>query len=166
MSRLARFIGIAVISLGIAALAMGVAFVVEGQSKANYIKEQMRAEQVTLAILRIEGADPNNLIDSAAEAEKVANKVKEHRLGLAPPTGTYSDLMALSPTGKYDPAIPQHLQYSQAMNLENYLYLGVASLGLTTVTIVSGIFMMVTGLGLSLIGFAVQRLAKRLPATA
>jgi hypothetical protein len=37
---------------------------------------------------------------------------------------------------------------------------------LTTVTIVSGIFMMVTGLGLSLIGFAVQRLAKKLPATA
>ena len=163
MSRLGRLIGIAVIGLGIAAMAMGVAFVVEGQSKANYIKEQMRAEQVTTAILGIEGADPNNLIDSAAEAEKVANKVKEHRLRIAP---TYSDLMALSPSGKYDPAIPEHLKYSQAMNLENYLYLGVASLGLTTVTIVSGIFMMVTGLGLSLIGFAVQRLAKRLPATA
>jgi hypothetical protein len=163
MSRLGRFIGIAVIGLGIAAMAMGVAFVVEGQSKANYIKEQMRAEQVTTAILGIEGADPNNLIDSAAEAEKVANKVKEHRLRIAP---TYADLMALSPTGKYDPSITAHLSYNQAMNLENYLYLGVASLGLTTVTIVSGIFMMVTGLGLSLIGFAVQRLAKKLPATA
>jgi hypothetical protein len=49
MSRLGRLISIAVIGLGIAALVMGVAFVVEGQSKANYIKEQMRAEQVTMA---------------------------------------------------------------------------------------------------------------------
>ena len=163
MSRLGRFIGIAVIGLGIAAMAMGVAFVVEGQSKANYIKEQMRAEQVTLAALGIEGATEGNIIDSAAEAEKVANVVKEHRLSIAP---TYADLMAMSPTGRYDSSIKAHLSYNQAMNLENYLYLGVASLGLTTVTIVSGIFMMVTGLGLSLIGFAVQRLAKKLPATA
>ena len=163
MSRLARFIGIAVIGLGIAALAMGIAFVVEGQSKANYIKEQMRAEQVTLTALGIEGATEGNIIDSAAEAEKVANVVKEHRLSIAP---TYADLMAMSPTGRYDSSIKAHLSYNQAMNLENYLYLGVASLGLTTVTIVSGIFMMVTGLGLSLIGFAVQRLAKKLPATA
>jgi hypothetical protein len=163
MSRLARFIGIAVIGLGIAALVMGVAFVVEGQSKADYIKEQMRAEQVTLAALGIEGATEGNIIDSAAEAEKVANVVKEHRLSIAP---TYADLMAMSPTGRYDPTIKAHLSYNQAMNLENYLYLGVASLGLTTVTIISGIFMMVTGLGLSLIGFAVQRLAKKLPATA
>ena len=163
MSRLGRFISIAVIGLGIAALAMGVAFVVEGQSKANYIKDQMRAEQVTMASLGIEGAEEGNVIDSAAEAEKVANVVKEHRLSIAP---TYADLMAMSPSGRYDPTIKAHLSYNQAMNLENYLYLGVASLGLTTVTMVSGAFMMVTGLGLSLIGFAVQRLAKRLPATA
>jgi hypothetical protein len=163
MSRLGKLISIAVIGLGIAALVMGVAFVFQGQSKANYIKEQMRAEQVTTAVLRVEGADPNNLIDSAAEAEKVANKVKEHRLGIAP---TYADLMALSPTGQYNPAIPEHLKYNQAMNLENYLYLGVASLGLTTVTIVSGVFMIVTGLALALIGFALGRLPKKVPATA
>ncbi len=163
MSRLARFIGIAVIGLGIAALVMGVAFVVEGQSKANYIKKSMRQEQVTMAALGIEGADPDNLIDSAAEAEKVANLVKEHRLSIAP---TYADLMAMSPTGRYDPSIKAHLSYAQAMNLENYLYLGVASLGLTTVTIVSGVFMMVTGLGLSLTGFALGLLARKVPATA
>jgi len=163
MSRLARFIGIAVIGLGIAALVMGVAFVVEGQSKANYIKKSMRQEQVTMAALGIEGADPDNLVDSAAEAEKVANLVKEHRLSIAP---TYADLMAMSPTGRYDPSIKAHLSYAQAMNLENYLYLGVASLGLTTVTIVSGVFMMVTGLGLSLTGFALGLLARKVPATA
>jgi hypothetical protein len=163
MSRLGRLISIAVIGLGIAALVMGVAFVVEGQSKANYIKEQMRAEQVTMASLGIEGATEGNVIDSAAEAEKVANVVKEHRLSIAP---TYADLMAMSPTGRYDPSIKAHLSYNQAMNLENYLYLGVASLGLTTVTIISGIFMIVTGLGLALTGFALGRLARKVPATA
>lgn len=163
MSRLGRFIGIAVIGLGIAALVMGAAFVFEGQSKASYIKEQMRAEQVTMAALGIEGADEGNVIDSAAEAEKVANLVKEHRLSIAP---TYADLMAMSPTGRYDPTNKAHLSYAQAMNLENYLYLGVASLGLTTVTIVSGVFMIVTGLGLGLTGFALVRLPKKVPATA
>lgn len=156
MSRLAKLISIAVVGLGMAAMVMGVAFVVEGQSKANYIKAEMRAEHVSLASLGVEGADPDDFIDSAAEAQKAADIVKEHRLSIAP---TYADLMAMSPTGRYNPDIPQHLSYNQAMNLENYLYMGVASLGLTTVTIVSGVCMMVTGLGLVLIGFVVNRLA-------
>jgi hypothetical protein len=163
MSRLGRFISIAVIGLGIAALVMGVAFVVEGQSKANYIKAEMRAEQVSLASLGVEGADSNDFIDSAAEAQKAADIVKEHRLSIAP---TYADLMAMSPSGRYNPDVPQHLSYNQAMNLENYLYMGVASLGLTTVTIVSGVCMIVTGLGLALAGFALGRLASKVTATA
>jgi hypothetical protein len=56
MSRLLRFIGVAVIGLGLAALVMGIVFVVEGQSKANYIKQSMREEQVSMASLGIEGA--------------------------------------------------------------------------------------------------------------
>ena len=158
MKRLGRLIGVAIIGLGIVAMVIGVVFVMEGQSKANYIKEQMRAEQVTTAILGIPGADPDNLIDSAAEAEAVANRVKEHRLNIAP---TYADLMAMSPTGRYDPSIPAHLTYSQAMNLENYLYMGVASLGLTTVTIVSGVSMIVIGLALALTGLVLVPLTGR-----
>jgi len=163
MSRLARLIGVAVIGLGIAALVLGVAFVVEGQSKANFIKKSMQEEQVSLAALGIEGVDATNLIDSAAEAQEAADLVKEHRHRIA---ATYADLMAMSPSGRYDPTIPAHLSYAQALNLENYLYLGVASLGLTTVTIISGISMIVTGLALGLIGFAVWRLARKVPATA
>ena len=163
MSRLARFIGVAVIGLGIAALVLGVAFVVEGQSKANFIKKSMQEEQVSLAALGIEGVDSTDLIDSAAEAQKAADLVKEHRHRIA---ATYADLMAMSPTGRFDSAIPAHLSYAQALNLENYLYLGVASLGLTTVTIVSGVFMIVAGFGLSLTGLALNRLAKKLPTTA
>jgi hypothetical protein len=163
MSRLGRFISIAIVGLGIAALVVGVAFIVEGQSKANFIKKSMREEQVSLAVLGVEGADPSNLIDSATEAQKAADVVREHRHSIA---ATYEDLMASSATGRYDPTNPKHLSYAQALNLENYLYLGVASLGLTTVTIVSGIFMMVAGLGLALTGFALGRLTRKVPATA
>ena len=163
MSGLTRFIGIAVIGLGIAALVIGAAFVVEGQSKADFIKKSMQEEQVSLAALGIEGIDSTNLIDSAAEAQEAADLVKGHRHGIA---ATYADLMAMSPSGRYDPTIPAHLSYAQALNLENYLYLGVASLGLTTVTIISGVFMIVTGLALGLIGFAVWRVDGKRSATA
>lgn len=169
MSRLSRLLGIAVIGLGIAALVVGIAFVVEGQSKANFIKQSMRDEQVTLAALGVEGADPNDLIDSAAEAQEAADLVREHRHTIA---ATYADLMALSPNGRYNPNFDQNpsaaaqLSYAQAINLENYLYLGVASLGLTTVTIVSGAFMIVTGLALGLTGLAVQRSARKTVAVA
>ena len=163
MSRLARFISIAVIGLGIAAMVTGVAFVVEGQSKANFIKKSMQEEQVSLSILGVEGVDASDLIDSAAEAQKAADVVREHRHSIA---ATYEELMATSSTGRYDPTNSKHLSYSQAINLENYLYLGVASLGLTTVTIVSGVFMIVTGLALGLTGLVLGRLAKKAPVTA
>ncbi len=161
MSRLARFIGIAVIGLGVAALVLGVAFIVEGQSKANFIKKSMQEEQVSLAALGIQGIDSTDLIDSAAEAQKAADLVKEHRHRIA---ATYADLVAMSPTGRYDPNITAHLSYAQALNLENYLYLGVAGLGLTTATIISGVFMIVTGLGLALTGLALVRLPRKVPA--
>ena len=103
MSRLARFIGIAVMGLEIAVLVLGVAFVVEGQSKANFIKKSMQEEQVSLAALGIEGVNSTDLIDSAAEAQKAADVVREHRHSIA---ATYADLMAMSPTGRYDPTIP------------------------------------------------------------
>ena len=161
MSRLGRFISIAVIGLGMAALVMGVAFVVEGQSKANFIKQSMRQEQVSLADLGVQGADSSNLIDSAGEAQKAADTIAEHRRTYLAPT--YKDLLG----GKqFDPDNATQVKYMQALNLENYLYLGVASLGLTTVTIVSGVFMIVTGLALTLTGFVVGRLPKKVPATA
>jgi len=144
-----------------AALVLGVAFIVEGQSKANFIKKSMQEEQVSLAALGIQGIDSTDLIDSAAEAQKAADLVKEHRHRIA---ATYADLVAMSPTGRYDPNIPAHLSYAQALNLENYLYLGVAGLGLTTVTIISGVFMIVTGLGLALTGLALVRLPRKVPA--
>jgi len=113
----------------------------------------MRAEKVTY-LLPEEEVEKGNVIDTAEEAQKVADTVKEHRHQIAP---TYNDLLK---GGKYDPTNPQHLTYSQAINLENYLYLGVLALGLTQVALGSGIFMTVTGVALGATGVALLGLGR------
>ena len=162
MSRIGRYIAIAVLALGVAGVAMGAAFIVEGQSKANLIKNSMREEQVSLQSLGVEGATPGDLIDSAAEAQKAADTIMGHRQKIAPTDA----LMKASATGKFDVTNPTDLAYAQAMNLENYLYLGVASLGLATVVTVSGIFMVATGIALGGTGIVLFQLAKAKAATA
>jgi len=47
------------------------------------------------------------------------------------------------------------------MNIENYLYLSVASFGLTTVVIGTGVFMIVAGIALGATGVVLYRLARR-----
>ena len=73
--------------------------------------------------------------------------VREHRHGISP---TYGDLLA---GGRFDPTNPTQLSYAQALNLENYLYLAVASFGVFTVVKGVGAFMIVTGLGLGITGY-------------
>ena len=160
MSRSFRYIAVAILILGVVGVAMGIAFVVEGQSKANFITNSMREEQVTLGDIGIQGAKAGELIDSAATAQEAADTIKEHRHTIAP---TYDALIKASATGKFDPTNPTDLAYAQAMNLENYLYLGVASLGLATVVTISGIFMIVTGIAVGGTGLVLFRLARRTP---
>ncbi len=150
MSRLVRYLSIAVIALGIAGLAIGVAFIVEGKAKSDYLKEAMREEQITLGLTE-EQIEQGNLVDTASEAQKAGDTIREHRRSIAP---TYGDL------GRFDPANPDHVRYMQALNLETYLYFAVASFGLTTVVQVSGIFMLVTGIALTIIGVLVLRLRR------
>jgi hypothetical protein len=133
---------------------MGLAFVGQGISKQSYITKAMQEEKVPLAALGVKGVDPADIIDTAKEAELVGNTVREHRHGIA---ATYKELLG---TGKYDATNPKHLTYAQAINLENYLFLGVASLGLVTVVLASGGFMIVTALAFGAIGFALLKIAK------
>lgn len=148
-----RKLAIAVALLGVIGIVFGGVFIAQGIAKQNLIQTAMREEKVTY-LLPEEEIAKGNVIDTAAEAEKVANTVKEHRHSIAP---SYDALMA---GGKYDPTNPQHLLYSQAINLENYLYLGVLGLGLTQVVTASGVFMVVTGLALGGTGLALLRLGK------
>jgi len=146
-----RLIAVMVIILGITCIAMGATFIALGQSKANYLEDAMRQEQITLG-LDEEAIARGEVVDSAAEAEKAGDTVREHRHTLAP---SYTDL------GRFDPENPDDLIYAQALNLENYLYLAVASFGLTTVVIASGIFMIIVGIALGGTGTILFALAKK-----
>jgi hypothetical protein len=113
----------------------------------------MRVENVTLAV------DPNNpgeaiRIDNSTDAQKAADTIASHRRAIAP---TYQELLG----GKqFDPTNPRQLSYAQAMNLENYLYLAVTAFGLIDVAMASGAFMMLTGLAVAIVGFALYKLGK------
>jgi hypothetical protein len=153
MTHLVRYLAIAAIALGIAGLAIGIGFVVEGKAKSDLLTEAMREEQITLGLTQ-EQIDQGNLVDTAGEAQKAGDTIREHRRSIAP---TYGELLA---GGRFDPTNPAHVTYMQALNLETYLYFAVASFGLTTVAQIAGIFMIVTGIGLAVVGVALLRVRK------
>ena len=154
MARIIRYLAIVTLLLGVMGIALGGVFISQGIAKANLLKEEMQLEQVTY-LLPEEEVAKGNVIDTAEEAEQVADTVREHRHNIAP---TYEDLLA---GGRYDATNATHLAYAQAMNMENYLYLAVMGFGLTDVVLASGVFMVVVGIGLSGTGIAVFVLTRR-----
>jgi hypothetical protein len=67
---------------------------------------------------KITGPNANELIDSMSTAQIAGNTIRAHRHEVAP---NYEAL----PGGKqFDPTNPGDLACAQAINLENYLYLG------------------------------------------
>ena len=134
-------LGLIVILFGVIALAMGILFVQQGYAKEAFLREAMTQEQITL-----EGVE--GIIDTQEEAQIAGDTVREHRHGIAP---TYGDLLG---GGRFDPTDPMQLSYAQALNLENYLYLAVASFGVFTVAKAAGAFMVVMGLALGATGYA------------
>ncbi len=99
------------------------------------------------------------LVDSAAEAQKAADTIREHRHNNY---GTYNEVLG----GKqFNPEDPKQVTYMQALNLENYLYLAVMGFGLTTVVLGAGVFMIIVGIALALGGLVMFR-ARRLPVAA
>lgn len=145
MSRVNRFLAMLLFVIAAASIAIGATFIYQALDKENWIKQAMRQEKVTLAIPE-EAAKRGDVIDTAAEAQAAADIVREHRRNLAP---TYESLLA---GGRYDPNNPKHLTYTQALNMENYLYMAVLALGVTLAFTGIGAFMIVTGIGFALIG--------------
>lgn len=147
MNTKVRNLGIIIIILGIAALAMGIVFVQQGYAKEAFLREAMTQEQIT-----VEGVE--GVVDTPQEAQLAGDVVREHRHGIAP---TYGDLLGGE---RFNPTDPTQLSYAQALNLENYLYLAVASFGLFTVVKAAGAFMVVMGLALGVAGYALIGVAK------
>jgi len=134
-----------VMIMAVAALVMGIVFIYQGVSKANMITEQMREEAVPASMFI---GNATGVIDTAAEAQKAADTVKEHRHGLV---ASYADL------GRYNPGNQTHLSYTQALNLENYLYMGVFALGFTQAVTVIGVFMILVGIALMAVWAAIRK---------
>ncbi len=150
--KMVRPMSIVVIILGLIGIIIGGVFVGLGFAKNQLLTTRMNVENVTLAL------DPNQpnvytQINNAASAQKAADTIAGHRRKIAP---TYQALLG----GKqFDPTNPTQLEYVQAMNLENYLYTAVLAFGLIDVTLAAGVFMIVAGIALFLLGFAVYRFA-------
>lgn len=146
-------LGLVVTVLALIAIVIGVVFVVQGLMKNNLIVSRMDVEKVSIAL------DPDNpgvytQINNAADAQRAADTIAEHRRNIAP---TYQDLLG---GGRFDATNPTHLTYAQAMNLENYLYMAVTAFGLVQVVIANGVFMIVVGLALVCVGLVLLRSGK------
>jgi hypothetical protein len=142
-------LGIAVIILAVMAAIIGIIFLQQGFSKQSLLTHALKEENITF---EIDGKQ--TVIDNAEKAQKAGDTVRGHRHGIAP---TYGDLLG---GRNFDPTNPKQLTYAQALNLENYLYLAVASFGLVTVVLASGGFMLLTGIVFGMIGFALIKIAK------
>ena len=153
MVRMSRYLAIVILLLGVVGILLGSMFIYQGIAKDNMVRAAMREEKVTY-LLPPEEVAKGNVIDTADEAQMVANQVREHRHQIAP---TYNDLLG---DGRYDPTNLTHLTYSQAINLENYLYLGVLALGVTQIVLASGAFMIVTGIALGTTGMVLLGLTR------
>lgn len=146
-----RTISLLISILGVLAIVIGIVFLVQGFSKNALIQERMKVEKVTIA-LDPQNPDKLTQINNADDAQKAADLISEHRRGIAP---TYQDLLG---SGRYDPTNPKHLTYSQAMNLENYLYMAVVAFGLIQVVLGAGAFMIISGIALGLTGLVLYRI--------
>ena len=135
-----RNIGIAVMVFAVISLAMGIVFIQQGFAKENFLVNAMAQEEIVL-----EGVE--GVIDTPAEAQLAGDTVREHRHGIAP---TYGELLGGE---RFDPTNPAQLSYAQALNLENYLYLAVASFGIFNVVKATGAFMLIMGLALGATGY-------------
>jgi len=152
MSTATKYLWIMVLALAVVAFALGTVFIVQGVEKSNWMKEAIRLEKVTVGIDESAAAQ-GDVVDSLNEAQHAGDTIREHRRAIAP---TYEDLLAGE---RFDPTIPEHLTYAQAMNLENYLYVAVLGFGVTQMLIGSGVFMLVMGIALGVIGLALRRRA-------
>ncbi len=141
-----RNLGRVILLLGVVALVIGAVFIGQGVTKGNLITEAMQIEQVTFG--GEEGEGITGIIDNAEEAQLMANVLREHRLDI----GIYTEL---------DREDPRRETILKAMTIENSLNLAQLGYGMTTVVIVSGVFMIIMGIALGGTGLGLYRLSGR-----
>ena len=152
MANTKRYLALLVVLIGVVGVVLGAVFIGLAIQKESWIQDSARLEKVTLGLTQ-EQINNGEVVDSPSKMQAAADTIREHRRSIAP---TYNDLLAQS-GGKYDPANPKDLNYAQALNMENYLYLGVLSFGVTMVTKGVGAAFIVFGIALVIIGLLLFR---------
>ncbi len=145
MARVNRYLITILFIIAAAAIFIGTTFIWISQDEERWIKQAMRQEKVTLGLSE-EAIKAGEIIDSKEEAQTAADLIREHRRNIAP---TYQELLS---GGRYDPMNQKHLLYTQALNMENYLYMAVLALNIITAFAAVGAFMILTGVGFACIG--------------
>jgi hypothetical protein len=144
MIRTTRYLAVVVLLLGVIGLGIGAAFIVQGIDKNNVITEAMRIEQATYG----GNEEIAGVIDTSEEAQLMAETLREHRLDV----GLYTQL---------ERDDPRRDTILKAMTMENSLNLAQLGYGVTTVVIVSGVFMIIMGVALGGTGLGLYRLSGR-----
>lgn len=151
-----RYLALIVAALALVSVVMGGIFIKLAADNTAWMQQAAAQEKVTLGLTE-EQIRNGEVIDTAQEMQTAADILREHRRSIAP---TYNDLLA---GGRYDPTNPTHLMYSQAINMENYLYLGVLGFGVTQMITVVGVFMIVIGIALGAVGLFLFSLTRKAP---
>jgi hypothetical protein len=149
-----RLLALIVIVLGVVCLGVGAFFVYTGISKNNWLVENIKQEKITLGLTQDE-IKSGKVLENSSDLQKAGDTIRGHRHAMAP---TYQDALG---NGQYDPTNVAEAKYAQGMNLENYLYLGVLSFGVTQMAMGAGAFMIVVSFALGAIGIVLWRLSGR-----
>jgi len=152
MAHISRYVAIILFVLAIVSLVLGIVFIQQSIAKSEMVKGLAHTERVTLGIPEDQAAK-GEMVDSYEEMLAAGNIIRTHRQNMAM---TYSELLGGQ---KFDPTNPKQLSYAQAINLENYLYLGSLSFGLTQVILAVGVFMIITGIAFGATGVVLFGLA-------
>jgi hypothetical protein len=140
-----------VVAAGIISVAAGAFFVAQGFAKGGWLKEAMQEEKITLGLSQ-EAIAAGDYIDTMSELQVAGDTVRNHRHSMS---ASYSEALA---GGQYDPTNVGQATYAQALNLENYLYLGVLSFGVVQIAEGAGAVMIVIGLALAAIGLLLVKM--------
>jgi hypothetical protein len=149
-----RLLALIVVVLGVVCLGVGAFFVYQGVSKSNWLVDNIKQEKITLGLTQ-EEIQSGKVLETASDLQTAGDTIRGHRHKMAP---TYQEALG---GGQYDPTNVDEAKYAQGMNLENYLYLGVLSFGVTQIAMGVGAFMIVVAIALGAIGILLWRLSGR-----
>lgn len=135
--------------LAIVSLVVGVIFIWQGTSKYTMIENLAASEKVTTGLTE-EQIKNGEVIHSMTQLERAGETVREHRKAIA---SSYNDVLNGQ---RFDPTNPKHATYAQAINLENYLFLGTLSMGVSLVLIGVGLFQILVAVALFIIGASIE----------